>query len=83
MISLYTLVAGSYEEGLSAWRQLWIPVLLEGLSAPDEHLRHRVSLYAVPVPLVLDQASVLPLLQHVVQVKDGEAAASDSQVGHC
>ena len=77
---LHTLCAGSREEGLAAWRQVWIPVLLQGLSAPDEHLRHRVSLYAVPVPLALDQASVLPLLQQVVQFQAEEAAASDSQV---
>ena len=72
---------GSQTEGLNAWRQLWIPVLLEGLSSPDTHLRHRVSLYAVPVPLGLDQASVLPLLQQVLQPQPGQLAATDAQVG--
>lgn len=72
--------AGSQAEGLQAWRGVWIPVILQGLRSPDEHLRHRVSLYAVPVPLALDQASVLPLLQHVVQLPPGHYAASDSQV---
>ena len=77
----YGMSTGSQTEGLSAWRQLWIPVLLEGLSSPDTHLRHRVSLYAVPVPLGLDQASVLPLLQQVLQPQPGQLAATDAQVG--
>ena len=72
---------GSQTKGLNAWRQLWIPVLLEGLSSPDTHLRHRVSLYAVPVPLGLDQASVLLLLQQVLQPQPGQLAATDAQVG--
>ena len=59
---------------------MWIPVILQGLRSPDEHLRHRVSLYAVPVPLALDPPSVLPLLQQVVQLQPGQHAASDSQV---
>ncbi|DBA69567.1 TPA: hypothetical protein ACH3X2_012764 [Trebouxia sp. C0005] len=71
---------GSQTEGLPAWRHLWIPVLLEGLSSPDTHLRHRVSLYAVPVPLGLDQASVLPLLHQVLQPQPGQLAATDAQV---
>ena len=72
--------AGSQAEGLTAWRALWIPVILQGLRSSNEHLRHRVSLYAVPVPLALDQASVLPLLQQVVQLQPGQHVATDSQV---
>lgn len=72
--------AGSQAEGVQAWRQAWIPVILQGLRSPDEHLRHRVSLYGVPVPLSLDQASVLPLLQQVMALQAGQHAASDSQV---
>ena len=34
----------------------------------------------MPVPLALDQASVLPLLQQVVQLQPGQHAATDSQV---
>ena len=71
---------GSQAEGLEAWRQLWIPVLLEALSHSDEHLRHRVSLYAVPVPLALDSASVLPLLTQILQPQPQQTNASDSQV---
>ncbi len=71
---------GSQTEGLKAWRQIWIPILLEGLSSPDTHLRHRVSLYAVPVPLGLDQASLLPLLQQVLQPQPGQLATTDAQV---
>ncbi|KAL0046958.1 hypothetical protein WJX82_002976, partial [Trebouxia sp. C0006] len=74
------MASGSQTKGLNAWRQLWIPVLLEGLSSPDTHLRHRVSLYAVPVPLGLDQASVLLLLQQVLQPQPGQLAATDAQV---
>lgn len=73
-------LAGSQAEGLQAWRQLWIPALLDALRHPDEHLRHRVSLYAVPVPLALDSASVLPLLQQVLEPQHCEEAAPDSQV---
>ncbi|DBB01023.1 TPA: hypothetical protein ACH3X1_000923 [Trebouxia sp. C0004] len=71
---------GSQTDGLKAWRQIWIPILLEGLSSPDSHLRHRVSLYAVPVPLGLDQASVLPLLHQVLQPQPRQLAATDTQV---
>ncbi len=72
--------AGSQAEGLQIWRQTWIPVLLAGLRSPDSHLRHRVSLYAVPVPLGLDQASALPLLQQVLQPQPGHCAVTDAQV---
>lgn len=61
---------------------MWIPVILQGLRSPDTHLRHRVSVYAVPVPLALDPASVLPLLQQVLQLQAGQHAATDSQVGY-
>ena len=71
---------GSQSEGLQAWRHIWIPILLEGLKSPDEHLRHRVSLYAVPVPLGLDQASLLPLLQEVLKEQPGQPDATDAQV---
>ena len=73
-------VTGSLFKGLQAWRQIWMPVILEGLGSADEHLRHRVSLYAVPVPLALDQASVLPVLQQVVQPPAEQPASSNSQV---
>lgn len=74
------IITGSQAEGVEAWRQLWIPVLLEALSHSDEHLRHRVSLYAVPVLLALDSASVLPLLKQILQPQPQQADASDSQV---
>ena len=40
-----------------------------------------MSVYAVPVPLGLDPASVLPLLQQVLQPQLGQLAATDAQVG--
>lgn len=76
-------IAGSQAKGLTAWRQQWIPVLLAALQHPDEHLRHRVSLYAVLVPLNLDNASVLPLLQEILHPPSQQPAAPDSQVKHC
>lgn len=76
-----SFVNAGYAEGLQAWRAKWIPVLLEALTSPEAHVRHRVSLYAVPVPLGLDAASALPLLQQVLQPhQTGQSAAADGQV---
>lgn len=71
----------STDECVTAWRQLWLPDVMQVILSPDANLRSRVAMYVIPLLLKKDPDCVPVLIQRL-QLKgtEGNAEEHDADV---
>ena len=75
--------AGNYAEKLARWQGAWIPPMLGALTSRDPRLAANVSVYGLPVPLMMDSGSLVPLLHTILSpafAAPAPGASPDGQV---